>query len=160
MNKKGFVLLFTMVLSSIILAIAMGITSVALREVKLSISGKDSDDAFYAADTGVECALFYDKDIFVGDAFPSQTFGQMTCGNSPIYPIGNTDGWIFSVFGVGSSGNSCALVTVAKYPVDDGTGSGPYTRIVSKGYNVRDNSVDDCSGSSSNSVERQLEVTY
>src|SRR3989344_9100858 len=59
--RSGFVILFAVTLSSILLSVALGVANVALREVGFSTSARDSSDAFLAADTGAECALFYDK---------------------------------------------------------------------------------------------------
>src|SRR3989338_6549604 len=60
-KNKGFVLLFAVTLSSILLAIALGVSNVAFRELRFSTNARSTNDAFFAADTGIECALNYDK---------------------------------------------------------------------------------------------------
>jgi len=60
-KNKGFVILFVVTLSSILLAIALGAANIALKEIKFGTSAKDTNNAFFAADTGAELALFNDK---------------------------------------------------------------------------------------------------
>jgi Tfp pilus assembly protein PilX len=147
-KNRGFVLLFAMVLSSIILAVALGVTNIALKEVNFSTSGKDANDAFFAADTGVECALFYDKNLSVTDPFPTPPT-SVTCADNPVI-FTNTNPWSFIVSGLGSSGNSCAVVNITKDVL---------TTIISKGYNVANTGDNNCEPTSK-SVERELDVNY
>ena len=35
--------------------------NISLKEIKFGTSARDTNDAFFAADTGAECALFNDK---------------------------------------------------------------------------------------------------
>jgi len=58
--KKGFVLAFSLLISSIVLALAFGIFNILLKQIVLTSSSKDSQIAFYAADAGAECALYWD----------------------------------------------------------------------------------------------------
>ncbi len=60
---KGFTLLYASLIVSLILSVAMSIAHIALTEVLLSSAGKDSQSAFYAADTGLECALYYENNV-------------------------------------------------------------------------------------------------
>ena len=146
-KNRGFVLLFAMVLSSIILAVALGVTNIALKEVNFSTSGKDANDAFFAADTGAECALFYDKNLSVTDPFPT----SINCAD---IEISVSDGQ-FIVLNLGTSNKSCAVVTITKYTDADV----PFTSIISKGYNVANTGDSNCYPTSK-SVERELDVNY
>lgn len=58
--KKGFVLAFSLLISSTVLALAFGIFNILLKQIVLTSSAKDSQIAFYAADAGAECALYWD----------------------------------------------------------------------------------------------------
>lgn len=60
MKYKGFTLLYAVVVTSVILAASLSIISIALRELALSSSARDSQYAFYIANTGLECALYWD----------------------------------------------------------------------------------------------------
>lgn len=59
-NKRGFTLLFAVLVSIMILAVGASIINIALKQVILSGSGRESQFAFYAANTGLECALYWD----------------------------------------------------------------------------------------------------
>jgi len=58
--KNGSVLILALVLASILLSVGMGISGIAMKEIKLSSIGNESGKAFYMADTGAECALYWD----------------------------------------------------------------------------------------------------
>jgi len=55
--KRGFALLFAMFASSIMLSIGLGISNVIYKELILSSIGRESEYSFYAAESGLECAL-------------------------------------------------------------------------------------------------------
>lgn len=148
--RSGFVILFAVTISSILLAIALGVSSIALKEVKFGTSAKDTNNAFFAADMGVECALIHDKaegSIFVNSSSP-----QMTCnGVSSITATENpTSFWTFVLSGTGEGDKSCARVTVDKR-------SSPTTTVISKGYNIGDAS---CASSNPNRIEREIKTSY
>lgn len=59
-RQRGFTLLLAALVSSIVLALGTSIFEIAQKELTLSSIGRDSQFAFYAADTAAECALFWD----------------------------------------------------------------------------------------------------
>ena len=147
-KNKGFVLLFVIVISSIILAITLSIANISLREIKFGTSARDTNNAFFAADVGSECALFNDKST--QNKFPlAGPAVAITCANVSIMPTFSSGVYGFTVVNLGSTGQSCAKVTVDK--------SVSPVSIISKGYNIGDAS---CNSSSSSRVERQLELSY
>ncbi|MFZ2204982.1 MAG: hypothetical protein WAV23_00105 [Minisyncoccia bacterium] len=155
-KNKGFVLLFAVMLSSIVLAISLGVANIALKEINFTTSTKDTNNAFYAADIGAECALLGDK-VGTNKFTPDNYF--VTCLGADIYYVvgdWNTGPWDFPISGLGSSGIACSKVTVTK--TDMGGGS-TLTTITSKGYN-NGGGVPDLCTPDSKSVERELQVTY
>jgi hypothetical protein len=62
-NKKGFALLFSVLVSSLLLTIGLSIFNIALKELAISRASRQSIYAFYAADSGRECALYWDTKI-------------------------------------------------------------------------------------------------
>ncbi len=58
--KKGFTVLFAVLISSILLSIGIAILDLTLKQFTLSSVSKDSQVAFYAADTGQECGMYWD----------------------------------------------------------------------------------------------------
>lgn len=60
-KQKGFALLFAVLISSIIISIAATIISISIRQTVLSTTARESQFAFYAANTGLECAFYWDN---------------------------------------------------------------------------------------------------
>lgn len=152
--NKGFVLLFAVMLSSVILAITLGVANIAVKEIKFGTSAKETNEAFFAADTGVECALINDKDS--SNSFVSSGgSGVVNCFGTNVPLSGSFPSWSFVVSGFGSDSDDCAVVTIYK----DAVSSPPNVRtfIVSKGYNFGNSA---CVSSSPNRIERQVEVSY
>ncbi len=58
-EEKGFTLLFAVLVSILILSVGASIVNLSVKQIILSGSGRESQYAFYAANTGVECALFW-----------------------------------------------------------------------------------------------------
>ena len=77
---RGFTLLMAVLISSILVALGSAIFNIVSKEVILSSSGRESQFAFYAADTGIECALYWD---YVQNAFATTSpITQINCGGS------------------------------------------------------------------------------
>lgn len=140
-RSGGFVMLFTITISSILLSIALGVAQTAFKELKFSISARDTNSAFFAADTGIEAVLFRDKPP------------------GSIYPPPETDGSSFSwteIFpNLSGANGSCAIVKITKTNILDSASI--ETVIVSKGYNVGDAS---CVSTNTNRIERELKLNY
>lgn len=78
-KSKGYALLFTMVVVSVMLAIAAGIASNISKQLVLSSTALDSQIAFYEADTAGECML-YASEVALMPVLASGTPPQFTCG--------------------------------------------------------------------------------
>jgi hypothetical protein len=154
LRSRGFVILFAVTLSAVILAIALGISSVALKEINFGTSAKDSGDASFATDTGLECALFNDKATDGTLAFGSG--GMIQCGgvNISLTPTGASS-WTFVYSGIGPTNLGCVNVSVTKI-LNVSTGS-IATAVVSDGYNLGNGS---CNSSNPNRVQRELNYNY
>jgi len=151
--NQGFVMLFAVTLSAILLSISLGVTNIAYKEIRLGTSARDTNDAFFAADTGIECALVNDK---AGSAtFVAPGAANVAClgGNIPL--SGPAPTWSFVITGLGSTGQSCSRVTVNK----DTVSQAPYvvTTLNAKGYNIGDAS---CTSTNLNRVEREIILKY
>lgn len=59
-QQRGFTLLLAALIASIVLSLGAAIFAIAQKELALSSVGRDSQFAFYAADTAAECALYWD----------------------------------------------------------------------------------------------------
>ena len=58
--KAGYTLLFAMIVASIVLALGVSLLTVSRKEFILSSSATQSSKAFYAADSGIGCAEYWD----------------------------------------------------------------------------------------------------
>lgn len=67
-RKSGFTLLFAVLVSVLVIAVGVSMISIALKQIILSGSGRESQYAFYASNTGLECALYWDLHPIVDDA--------------------------------------------------------------------------------------------
>lgn len=160
-KDRGFVLLFTVILSSIFLAVALGVADIAFKELKFGTDARATNDAFFAADTGAECASYYNRlDI---NKFPinNDPATPIICADSSISVTKTvslpTYYWNFVVPSLGSSNQSCAVVNIEKDTDPSNPSAVILTVITSKGYNVGDPT---CSSTNPNRVERETQVTY
>jgi hypothetical protein len=148
-KKDGFAMLFTVLIVTLILSIAISISNLAFKQTILSSLAKDSQISFYQADTAVECGLYYDTNLNI---FPAGTgsspVNEIYCGDD-MYTLdiaqSYTDYFIFNQT-VADNSKPCSSVTF-----DKATTLG--VNIVSgRGYNM-------C-GTNPRQVERSLEVRY
>ena len=151
-------ILFAVTLSSILLAIALGVANIALKEIRFGTSAKDTSNAFFASDTGIECALLGDKTFASSPFKPTGGASSIECLGGNVSINGNYPSFNFVVSGLGSSGQSCANVTIFKDEVIKAPAV--VTTVVSKGYNIQDVGDPTCSSSNPNRVEREIKVTY
>ena len=59
-NTEGFTLLIAVITTSLLLLISFAVVNIAVRQLVISNSGVESQYAFYVADSGIECAAFWD----------------------------------------------------------------------------------------------------
>jgi hypothetical protein len=86
-KKSGFVLLVAILTASFLLAVGLGVSSLAIRGFQLTGNTTESIKALYAANAGIECALYWDLKYptFPGNAevFPLKT--DITAGDYIAY---------------------------------------------------------------------------
>src|SRR3989344_192198 len=84
-RSGGFTLLYAVLVVSILVSVGLSIADVATREIVLASSGLHSQAAFYAADSGIECALYWDVKGVVGvSAFATTTASAIECNGRDI----------------------------------------------------------------------------
>ncbi len=148
-EQHGFVVLFTVLIAGIVLALGLGIFSIAYKELQLTFSAKESQYSFFAADAGADCALFYDlkKGNF---SVASPAIPQ--CNGAPVANFTSISPTSFS-FQFNSGDKGCAVVFI-----DKAHSIGTQTRIISKGYNTTCNTIS--TFDTNRITERLLEVKY
>lgn len=60
-KQKGFTLLFAVLVSTLIISISATVISIAIRQTIISGTSRESQYAFYAANTALECVFYWDK---------------------------------------------------------------------------------------------------
>ena len=157
---KGFTLFFAILIASLALSVGLAIYDLTIRELDLSATATQSQYAIYAADTGAECALDWDKKGFFATSSDSGTgMFNIRCNNQNIQtglPNNPPTPWTVTTTSGGATTNFtltflpqqyCANVTVTK------VGHPPATTIVSDGFNT-------CAGNGSLQLERVFQVSY
>ncbi len=135
-KNRGFALLFSVLIASLLLTIGLSIFNITLKELSISTATRQSIYSFFAADSGREYALYHD--IKLGDlvSFDSEDTQQpevtLTVTDQPV--TGSLDGPYYDF-------------TVTKGWADS---QSILTRIEVRGY---DNTSDD-------RVERSIYQTY
>lgn len=84
-KRRGYILLLTVLISSIILAISFGVYSLGLKQFLLSAFLSDSQKALSAADRGIECFMYWDA-LFRDAYFPGdipETYDTSAPGSVP-----------------------------------------------------------------------------
>ncbi|MSU55591.1 MAG: hypothetical protein EXS46_03605 [Candidatus Taylorbacteria bacterium] len=151
-TQKGFALIFSILATSVLLAISSAIWNLAIREVVLSSFGRESQIAFYATDAGVECALYWD---FKGAFAANVDLGYMSaiyCGSHiPIFPTIISSDATSAVTTFSIAEGLCADIKVTKTKPEGSLSV--HTMIESRGHNT-------CNVSDLTYVERGLRVNY
>ena len=143
-QESGFTLLIAIIITTMLLIVSFVVVNVALKQLILANAGKESQYAFYAADAGTECAVYWDLVDSTSSEFDTVTPGTIICNGQTITTGSQTVPTIPSQPSVvGGSANSifkidfpkgCALVRVTK----SGVGPATVTTIDSRGYNTCD----------------------
>lgn len=155
--EAGFAMLFTVLVISVILAIALGISDITFKQTILSNLAKNSQLAFYQADSGVECGMYYDTTV---GQFPPSTEEnpdgttvdkvpqQLTCGSNTLSLVPAQSHTNYFVYQEDISGNSpCYNITFDKtYTATE------KNRVSSRGFST-------CL-STPQQVERGLNLSY
>lgn len=147
-QQRGFALIIAVILTSVVLALGMALLDVSYKQVLLSSSAKNSQYAFYNADSALECALYYDQQqgaFYFGTPYA----GSVQCSNLNVtnYAANQDSSQRTTTFSVPcASGGTSADVTIIK-------ASSGSTNIYSNGYSS-------CSAADPSRIERGLKAKY
>ena len=180
-SERGFTLLLAALVSSIVLAVGAAIFGIAQKQVLLSAIGRDSQFAFYAADTAAECALYWDFrcNYFASSTAlinPSCNNPEPTCDTEllqadgrptaePYFPYTMTSRQMDFFQDTAVSGNLCAQVSVTKCQgtLDEdgdcspGGGAAPIRTVIhADGYSTNCASIN----TSARALQRSVELRY
>jgi type II secretory pathway pseudopilin PulG len=148
-STAGFALFYSVVVVAVISSLGAVLSSLIVREADLSATARQSSEAYYSADAGIECAQYWDLQT---DSFPDSNpppsdnidcAGQTVTYSGDKYGPDDDQEYTFSL----DNNDICTDVTIRKY--DDG--GRDITEIESIGS-------DKCGGATR--VQRALRTTY
>ena len=158
-DKQGFVILIAVLVSTLVVSIGAFIALIAVKELALSSSGRESQDAFYAADSALECALYHDCRVeqFGSTATPQNVDCDGRASVITVEPGSNTNNSTsyFEISFINANNPLAANAPYARVRVvksDVGTVDDK-TIIESQGYNVKNPTIP-------TRVQRALQVVY
>jgi len=107
-KQSGFALLITLLVVSVVVAVSAAIIELSIKQLELSVTARDSEIAFHAANAGLECARYIQRtegeDILLGTTLiNSNCFGVPTTVTSAV------------ATGVGFSGTPSTHRTIRRY---------------------------------------------
>lgn len=154
-HNKGTALFITGIVISIALAVGIGVSSISLRELRITRTILPSFQAFYAADAGVECAFYWANPArFRYGPDQLSNFTVACLEDSSVNVTYSTDGQarVYTFERMNLNNGSCVTITVRARENVPNLPQVPFSqclRIDSFGKN-------DCSGGSGIKVERGL----
>ena len=165
-SQQGIALLIAVLISAIAIAVGAAIYGIVQKQLILTGLSRDSQFAFYAADSAAECALYWDNRFGYFANTGSTPSTPATCSSSTLsvtWPGSYTYPYV-STFQYDTN-NLCAVVSVVKCdgnitdPVHGtcvSNGSSIHTSIIAYGYNVP------CSATSSSLrvLQRAVRLNY
>jgi len=154
--QRGFALFIAIILSAVAAIVTLSLTALAYKSLILSSAARESQYAFYAADTALECALYWDKGS--NNAFPyaaAPVNANINCGGVPVTLAASaydthTTQYQSPWFVV--NGGDCARITVYK---TDGSVQ-PTGKLFGDGVNVMCTKI----ATDPRAVERGLKASY
>jgi len=149
-SKRGFAIMFAILASTVLLSISISILNLTLRQVIFSSFGRESQIALYAADAGLECALYWE---IKNAAFSITDPLAIDCGGGtlPINGVGTVGSPRYNddiLLGANSS-LPCVSIKAQKETI----GGDIVSKIWSYGHNT-------CDYTNRTRVERGLLVTF
>jgi hypothetical protein len=159
-NKKGYAILFTVILVSIISLIGIGLSNVTYKQLMLSSGAKDSQVSFYTSDMATECALYADLILKIDEtdegSFPINNFscGLDRSGGSFSFTISRLsqggDDLLYKIEPLDpNSSDPCFRIEIDKKQ----SGDKRNTVVRASGYNI-------CNKNHPRTVERTIQVKY
>lgn len=151
-QPRGFTLLVAVVLTSVLLAVGLALLDIAYKQVVLSSTARQSQFAFYAADSAMECALYWDQQQ---NAFSYATpLTSIRCAATDIALSSSVSGGTrTTTFSTPCLNGVTASVTVYKTSGAACSGSTATSCLYANGFNT-------CNASDPRRIERGLKVFY
>jgi hypothetical protein len=116
-KEEGFTLVLSLFLSTIVLTITLSMMQILYKQLTLSTADRESQIAFFAADSGMECAYYWDFRADISGSTTQSIFQSVKPLSTPLSVIAPTCGGknIFTSIGpTGEPAFSTTSSTVAE----------------------------------------------
>ncbi len=140
-HQRGFTLLIAVIFMSVMLAFGLALSSISYKQQVLASAAIESQYAFYAADAGLECALYADQkqNLFAYQSTSPSPAPAAQCDNQT--PVSAFDTCTSSLCIATNrflldSGTRCVDITIYKPNPTNVTPAITSTYIFSQGYDV------------------------
>jgi len=149
---RGFTLLIAVILTSVLLSVGLALLDIAYKQVVLSSTARQSQYAFYAADSAMECALYWDQQM---NAFSYTTpLSTIRCAATDISLSSSVSGGVrTTTFSTPCTNGVTASVVVYKTSGGACSGTSATSCLYTSGFNT-------CTASDPRRIERGLKVFY
>jgi hypothetical protein len=163
-KKNGYAMIFTVLIISIVLSVSLGLANTFFKQQTITSLARDSQTAFYMADSGLECMLWYYYTLTEEtEEVVKNTPVNCVLGNPVNDPYGAGDvtvstpvftteeeglQYTFSPEGYEDNQSACFILGLI-FDEDPNTGGLYIKRLESNGYNI-------CAPGSIRRVERTL----
>lgn len=137
-QKRGFALLIAVIFMAVMLSFGLTLAALAFKQQTLASSALQSQYAFYAADSALECTLYADQKelLFAYDSDVNKSAPVMTCGGIAPISVGvvrhTASVWVTKSRLSLNGGTFCADVIVYKPNLALGVAT---TSLFAQGYN-------------------------
>jgi len=81
-KQSGVSLIIAMLLTSFILSLTFSISNIILRQIRMTTISSNSQKAFFAADSAMECAAYWDRTASTSPAHMNSLYGSAVFGSS------------------------------------------------------------------------------
>jgi Tfp pilus assembly protein PilX len=83
-NSRGFTILLAALVASLVLSLGISVFTIAQKQLLLSSLSRTSQYAFYAADAGAECALYWDLRHVAFGSTSTDPLTELTCDGQAV----------------------------------------------------------------------------
>jgi len=153
-TPRGFTLLVSIILATVAVTLGVSLLDISYKQVVLSSTAKQSQYGFYAADSAMECALYWDQKFNAFRYTSPLPSSQIKCqGNSIL------------AYSTGTFGSGASQHRKTEFSVRCGTGSTSNGKVTVYKYTsgattMYANGFSSCLSSDPRRVERGLKVFY
>ncbi len=153
-TPRGFTLLISILLATVAVTLGVTLLDLSYKQVILSSTAKQSQYGFYAADSAMECALYWDQKFNAFRFTSPRPSSQISCQGNSILAYSS------SLYGSGSNQHRKTEFNVRCGSTSTSNGKVTVYKYASGTTTIYANGFSSCSAADQRRVERGLKVFY